>query len=269
IARPRLLHGDIHFENAVPGLLSIEPTRYGAVRNVGNGLVLITGVSRGGRHADEFSFLLEHVTTRFDPRSGLDFILDRLEREREGRTLDDIRRELQSQEGRWSGIFRPDDLNRHSPLPLAPGETILVGGLFFPQAEGTRDAFIQFETNAPRGQSRFITLWAFGQAVASQGDGDLIPDSLMFKYPNWTRRALLTSYGQTPWLITALRLEDPNLGFRFEVVPPTGGFHPTNNGAYQIDSGGYLEIRIRFVPPVSGQYEAQTKLIAETNAGRR
>lgn len=237
---PPLVVRDIHFSGGIVGSLSMEPDQYGEIRNQGNIPVLITGVEKRGPQADEFNFFLEY----------------------RGQT------------------FRPFELANRAPVELQPGEALVVGGRFFPQAEGggnspPRTARIDFITNVAA--MPLVTLSAFGETVSSQADGYLLPEVINFGFVNIhasnhplgfpARNALITSVGQTPLLIQSLELENPNLGFSFGLLePPPAGTIATPGVLYSIDPGNSMTIQIRFVPAGVGPVE--TKLVARTNAGR-
>jgi hypothetical protein len=264
ISRP--LTRDLRFDDAVPGLLQFLPAQFGAIRNPGTSRLLINQVTTSGPNVDEFGFILQLVTERFDPRDNLDFILEMLRRERAGLSLPDILNMLSAHKIFWGGLFTPYDLNNNSPLVVGPGETLLVGGLFFPQAAGPRTAAISFQAylnfNYP------IAIQAIGNTVASDARADVLPPGrVRFIYPNYQQNVLISSIGQTPLLVTHLRLANAGTWFGFMVVPPPGGFTPTGNPGYQLDPGDALLIQVVFEPqgPVTA---TQNTLIAETNAGQ-
>jgi hypothetical protein len=147
VAKTRLAVQHLRFENAIRGALSLEPHRYGAIRNAGNVPILLTRAERGGPQADEFNFLL------------------------------DYRRD----------IFRELALVNRAPIVLNPGETLLIGGRFFPQVEvGPNDpprvAWVDFETNAPPFPT--VRVQAEGRTVPEQAHGAVLPAAINFGFVN-------------------------------------------------------------------------------------
>lgn len=240
VADTRLAVQHLRFEGAVRGALSLEPSRYGAIRNDGNVPVLLTRAERGGPHVGEYNFLLEYRGDIFQ---------------------------------HWEVVDR-------APLVLNPGETLVVGGRFFPQVDaGPQDAprlaWVDFETNA----SLFPTVRveAAGHTIPANALGAMVPAEVNFglvdvdasNYPLGfpTRNVLLVSSGDTPLLIDSLALDDGGVGFSFVIRDP-GRLQPeplTPGVLYQIEEGDAMIIEVRFVPAGVGPVE--TRLRALTNAG--
>ncbi len=232
----RLIVQHLEFTGIV-GFVKLVPSRPGALRNVGNIPVLITGAQKGGPQAREF----------------------------------DIRLEYRGE------VFQVPDLPGRAPLVLAPGEALVVGGRFFPQAEAgpedrPRSAFVDFETNHP--QTPVVRVDVSGRTEPSQPGGQWLPPQINFGFvpvttgaPR-TRNALLESFGQTPLLVQSLALEDENLGLDWGILQagPTGEEEGGVGALYQIDSGDAMIIQVRFRP--NGVGFVETILVAQTNAGR-
>ena len=161
------------------------------------------------------------------------------------------------------------------------GETLVVGGRFFPQAEAgindlPREAWIDFYTNDR--WARKVFLFAWGHTVQSQAAGDWLPPTINFGFVDIhlsndplgfpTTNALIESHGLTPLLIQALVFEDDNLGFSWSLLELAAGDRELLGigQLYQIDPGDSMLIQVRFVPQNVGPVE--TRLIAQTNAGQ-
>ncbi len=231
----------LRFDRGIRGALFLEPDQYGAIRNLGNVPILFTRAGRGGPQAGEFNFLLEYQ----------------------------------------GDVFFEVELANRAPLVLNPGETLLIGGRFFPQADAgpndpPRSAWVEFETNSPR--FPILRVEAEGRTIAEQPQGAMLPAVVNFGivgldasnhplgFP--TRNVLLISNGQTPLLVQSLVLDDPARGFTFG-IRDLGRVEPqtmTSGILYQVEPGDTMVIEVRFVPENPGPVE--TRLVALTNAGR-
>lgn len=227
------------------GMLSLLPTQFGAIRNDGNIPALITGVQKSGPQADEFMILFE----------------------------------------RQGNILEMYDIQARGPVVLAPGETLLVGGRFFPGAEAgpadpPRIAFLEFQTNVANAPT--VTLTVRGRTKPQDAQGDVLPAVAnfgvvrIFGGRRATRDVLLVSGGHTPLLVHSISLEDDSLGFTWGILQGAGsGSQLSAPGTrYQVDPGGIMIIQITFPAPgtpgtVTPQALGlrQTRLIFETNAG--
>src|SRR5262249_5583265 len=85
---PRLAHQDLRFDRGTVGHLSLVPSQYGIVRNVGPVPAFISRVEKSGPHPGEFDIRLEH--------RGL--------------------------------VISMYDVPNRGPLELRPGEVLVVGG---------------------------------------------------------------------------------------------------------------------------------------------
>src|SRR5262249_43807613 len=166
--------------------------------------------------------------------------------ERENRGYDDIQQELRLQSMHWGGLFLEYDLNLRPPLLLGPGDTLLIGGIFWPQGPGPRMATLSFQVSNHYGAP--VNIQAVGNTTAANAAATLMPNDIPFEFPNWTRHAIIVSTGSTPVLVNRLRLEDPTTWFVVNVVPPPGGFTPSSVAQYQINPGDALTIEIQYIP---------------------
>jgi hypothetical protein len=239
----RLAVQHLSFHEGIRESLSFEPDQYGAIRNTGNVPVLLTSATRRGPQADEFNFLIDD----------------------------------------GGDIVREDALVARAPLVLHPGQTLTIGGVFFPQVDAgpndpPRYAWCDFATNIP--EMPIVRIEARGRTIPPQPHGAVLPTLIDFGFVHLhasndpqsrlgfpTRNVLLISDGQTPLLIRSLGLDDDALGFSFGIRDP--GLQPEPlalDVPYQIDAGGAMVIEVQFVPVVLGLVE--TQLVALTNSGR-
>jgi hypothetical protein len=231
----------LRFDRGIRGAISLFPDRYGAIRNLGNVPILFTRAIRGGPQAGEFNFLLEH----------------------------------------HGEVFGELVLADRAPLVLGPGEILMIGGRFFPQADAgpsdpPRRAWVDFETNSPG--VPMLRVEAEGRTVLEQPHGAISPAVAYFGMVSLDasnhpigfpiRNVLLESNGQTPLLIQSLAMDDLALGFTFGIRDPGSVESQTVTPGvlYQVEPGTFMLIEVRFVPQNLGPVE--TRLVALTNAGR-
>jgi hypothetical protein len=209
------------------GFLTLGPAQVGAVRNVGNVPGLIVSARKDGANGGDFDVHL----------------------------------------GYRDAVFRLDRLAARAPLVLEPGETLLVGGRFYPQAEAgpndpPRVAWVDFDTNQA---AATVRVEISGRTVPSDAQASWAPDRINFGYVPvttgriWTRNALFESFGQTPLLIESLEIEDQTLGFDWGIFEEYASLH------YQLYPGDAMIVQISYRPVGAGP--VSTRLIARTNAG--
>jgi hypothetical protein len=236
----RLTGQIMRFTGAIRGAVSLVPDQPGAIRNLGNVPVLLITAVRGGPNADEFNFLIEY-------------------------------------EG---DVFTEDELAARGPLTLYPGQTLTIGGRFFPQADARpghppRTAWLDVTTNIPQYPS--IRVLAEGNTVPQDARGTMLPSVINFgslsvipgnrPYGSSRRNVLVISDGSTPLLAQSPTLSSPIQSITVGIRDP--GRRPdvlTPGAPYQIEPGGSLTIDIHFDPTTIGVIE--TNLMVETNAGR-
>jgi hypothetical protein len=244
VATPRVITQNLRFSNGVLGLLALVPDQYGALYNAGAIPVLITHAERLGPHQGDFYFLLEWRNQVL----GID---------RNG-TFVTLR---SSSLGYVPGGPLP------GPLDLLPGETLLIGARFFPQAEGThadpRLDVLAFHTN-----SGIRDVRARGITVPSRADGRWFPDHVNLDESGDSLRAVLENVGHTPLLIESLAFENANLGFQYYLPIGFGGGMPgaaiAPGVALQLDPGESLLLEINQNP--RGPTPVETRLIAHSNS---
>jgi hypothetical protein len=252
-AAPDLSAQGLRFERGVVGTIALSPEQFGAIRNRGDAAASITGVRKDGTHQDEFDFRFlvvrewpYEVVQRGNVRTTYYHTPRRLFEERQGQ------------------VFR--DFADQAPMRLRPGDTLLIGGQFFPQADGPRSATLEFTTNDRRSQR--LTVSATGDTIPGQPHATLLPTPISFGFvevgQSRTRALLLTSDGPTPLLVQSIGLEDPAQGFAISLDPH---LELPGTGTIQIESGASLTVRATFKPLGTGARE--TKLVAETNAGHK
>jgi hypothetical protein len=127
------------------GFVASIPRQFGAIHNVGNIPTLITSLQRVGPHPGEFDIRLEYRGV----------------------------------------VFSMFDLPGRVPLILAPGETLLIGGRFFPQAEAgpndpPRSVFLDFQTNNL--QTPVARVEVVGRTEPQNPVGALVPPAINFGY---------------------------------------------------------------------------------------
>ena len=175
------------------------------------------------------------------------------------------------------------ELRSWSAIAILPGETLLVGGRFFPATPAEPDpslyeAFLDFETNltAPRTLRMNVT----GRTIPPDIEVELFPPNLKFGHVRFSaagpprRNVIVASIGRSPLLIQSIHFENHNisggafpslagiLSWRFIDVPP----RPVSGGAlYQVDPGAAPVIEITLAPNTPGS--VNTRLILETNVG--
>lgn len=219
----------------VVGLLTFAPDHFGVMRNDSNVTIFLSGASVEGPNADEFLPQIDH----------------------RGTTLN------------WT------ELANHPPLPLEPGEEIVVGGLFYPQAAAGPDdpprtaQLVTITSLSPRRPIRLT-----GRTRPSEAHGTLLPRVISFgqvqqvpagDVPTPARRnALVTATGQTPLFVQFPQIEDATLGFSFfgfEPQPPEIQLGGVNG--WQLDPGQSILFHLLFNPVRDGP--VQTQLVVLTN----
>ncbi len=230
IRRPRttLSKRDVRFDNAIVDVVTLMPDQFGFVRNEGNIPVFINELTWGGQYVREFS-------PRFEYRGE---------------------------------VLSETELANRAPLRLDPGEALTIGGRFFTIEGGDteRSAWLEFRTNSM--QTPYVHVDLSAQLVPSQAEGEWFPP--MYNFGNVevgydeTHVASINSKGRSPLIVRSLAIKAPpgsvmraDTGFSFT------GASATNR--YQIEAGGFLDLRITFTPTTAGQVEVL--LVAETNAG--
>jgi|GEM_PF-4616644 len=226
------------------GSVSLIPSQYGAIHNDGNIPAAIVSAEKTGPQADEFMILFEHKGT----------------------------------------ILSWHDVQTRGPLVLLPGETLLIGGRFFPGAEAgpgdpAREALLEFGTNVP--SSPTVAISVQGRTILQDAAAEVLPTILNFgvvridsSAPR-TRNFVVLSVGRTPLLIHSISLEHPWAGFSWGVLQ--GGISATlatPGVRHQVDVGAALYLQVWFpAPGTPGAVTPvpvglrQTRLIMQTNAG--
>jgi hypothetical protein len=248
-ARPRLVLQDVLFDG-VAGTLSLAPTRFGALRNDGDAPLLVARIVQQGDHPDAFDFRLVQVPGRYpldrDPSLGVP-----------------------------GEPFAISDLLRRPPLQLLPGETLLVGGRFFPQAEMEHRAYLIFSTNDPS-RSR-VSISAVGAVAPSQAAGHVLPAQINFGLvpigQARTRNVLLESTGSSPLILRRILAgrgpfdrPRPLRDTTFQIFGPNNAWPPPpNTTTYQLEPADSFLVPVTCTPPRPGPYEG--RVVFETNAG--
>ncbi len=222
---------DMVFEG-VTGTLSMAPIQFGLIRNVGTAPVLILGAelvpARGGP-AFFLRFAAPPWTYPVSPH---------------------IFPDLQN----MGETFTLDEMTRRPPVRLEPGQSLIIGGTFFPQADGRYEAFLNLHTNA---QPALVQIRIAAGTLPNRAHAIFIPDPTNFGNvrvgTSPVRDALIASDGQSPVIVSQVGLQDATLGFR--LLNPFGGF--------QLSPGESRLISIEFAPGESGR--VQTRLFAMTN----
>ena len=168
------------------------------------------------------------------------------------------------------------------PLTLAPGEVLAIGGSFS-MIDGLVDRWawqgqggvyrLACLTNVAEASAVYVPLDV--TVTAGNPYGGLWPEvndfgAVRAPVAHPLRRSMLvTSDGQTPLLITALRFEPQVIAFAAEPQPMAGvfGSGPQRSFAFnvQVDPGTSFYVDVLFMPPAAEDYA--TTLVAETNAG--
>ena len=214
---PRLEVQGVRWANTSPGTRSGSAVRYGVVRNTGDLLAIITDVGGEGPHAGEFHFVYDY----------------------RGQIIDE------------------DDFPARLPLMLRPGESLTVGGYFFPAGSGSRQASLLFTTNDRNSQT--VVLPALGETAAAD------PAFAWAGHINFgniqvgsrhTKRALLVSSGTTALVVNQIAIESPLMGFSVAAL----------SQPMQLDPGDSWVITVAVHPTAPGVLK--TNIIVETNAGQ-
>jgi hypothetical protein len=227
---------DVKFTAGIAGGLLLEPQQYGAVHNVGNLPIVLTEAIKFGAQEDEFSFTIEHK----------------------------------------GEVFAEYELAGRAPLVLYPGQSMVIGGRFFPQQGAPAGTTPRQVALSFRGPESTVTILALGWTVPEEPHAEVLPATLNFgqlsidpgnrPYGSSARNVLVVSDGATPLRIHSISLENRTIGFSFGIRDEPGLPDVVVPGdPYQIEPGASLTIEVRFDPPIPG--EAQTSLHLETNAG--
>lgn len=266
--RRRLRYQPLSFAETPRDFIAHRPMQLGAIQNIGDAPVLITGVQKGGPHADEFRFriLLNQLQTDigrvpFPPLRGR----GRLDHDDGWLNNPPLVRQV---------VVSETEFAAYAPYLLRHGETLLISGIFSPQAVGYRWASLTFVTNDPK--ARLLPIDATGEAVFPRSQGHWVPDSMNFGRvllnSPVTRIVLYESVGADPLLMRSLRLEKGNVGFSFEIrailpgndvglVPQSDPQRPSE----MIGPGGFVELVLTFHPVQPGV--VTDRLLIEINPG--
>ncbi len=162
------------------------------------------------------------------------------------------------------------------PLVLAVGESLVIGGIFYPSEPPLQGAIfrarLDFETNI--GQS--IQVLVTGTVTASSPSGMFIGEALDFGIVNLrsqrrmpTHNALLFSNGESPLVLQpvtiAYNTSDGGSFVPRVITPLAGNRIPPPGARYQLDSGDTMLIEIAIAPIAVGIIDAS--LIFQSNAG--
>ena len=243
LSRTSRSRGTVEVQHAifetVPGIVATTPVRFGVVRNLGPGPLLITRAAKGGIDEAQFSIRLG-ITGSGDPAW-------------QAATFPEFPRR---------SVFALEDFFAGPPVQLLAGEAMLIGGRFFTEDTGERNAFLEFGINWIPGT---VTVQLLGRTIQSNAVAQWIPTRINFGLQpigrQHLRNALITSDGSTPLVITAIRLEDTQAGFN---ILSSGGSGVTGV-RFQIQPGASYQVPVLFQPQTQGH--VTTRVIAETNAG--
>lgn len=239
----RLSTQGLLFEDAVKDVLSLEPARFGAIKNDGNRPVELAGVSVSGAHSGDFSLVAGII-----PRVP-------------------IRRRYAFRNLRQAGeVFNLYDFASRAPVQIGPGETLLVGGACLPQDEGSREMTLLFSTNDRLRPQ--VSIDVLASVVASQADAEVIPEEIDFGNVSVdstrSRHAYVLSTGHSALLVNNASFAGNHDGFNFEIV----GEHFEPGTPDQVEPGAIWPdggLTVTFTPENQADYEAEFKI--ETDAG--